>query len=231
MASWTYQGWSQDDNINSGIPYVSSGSYPTTPDFTNVASVWTLEYGLPTPSVPYIDVIDLDDTRLIFDIHPTNNFGLPYCGLHYVKAQGSHMGCTNLTSVTIPASVTVIEPYAFFESSLSSATLSPDCLYYQTTFPVGCTLSYYPTVIRSVSFDDSTELNVSVGQSMASVYAATTVMIRISVGGSYIERECKKFTIEGVDTSAAVTGATGTIKIETKDGTVSITQTFTYNVT
>lgn len=56
---------------------------------------------------------------------------------------GAFANCTNLQSVSIPPSVKSIGRYAFYNTSLTSVTIASDCTYYSTSFPDGCTISFY----------------------------------------------------------------------------------------
>lgn len=56
---------------------------------------------------------------------------------------GTCYNATNLTSVTIPESVKYIGEFAFTNTKLTSVKIASDCVYYPTSFPVGCEISFY----------------------------------------------------------------------------------------
>lgn len=50
----------------------------------------------------------------------------------------------NLRQVSIPRTCKKIGRYAFRNTRLSSVTIASDCVYYNTSFPDGCVVNFYP---------------------------------------------------------------------------------------
>lgn len=59
------------------------------------------------------------------------------------KLIGSFSNATNLRKVSIPPTVKKIGRYSFRNTQLTSVIIARDCEYYDTSFPVGCTVNYY----------------------------------------------------------------------------------------
>lgn len=55
-----------------------------------------------------------------------------------IKPLGAFGRCSSLTTVTIPASVTFIAPYAFAGTGINKVTIGKDCTYFDTSFPKDC---------------------------------------------------------------------------------------------
>lgn len=53
------------------------------------------------------------------------------------------MNAADLEYVSIPESVKFIGQNAFTNTSLKSVRISRDCVFYPTSFPEGCQISYY----------------------------------------------------------------------------------------
>ena len=79
----------------------------------------------------------LDGWYVDSDGHLTNDRLKP------VKQMGAFANCVSLRNVSIPPSVKSIGRYAFYNTSLTSVTIASDCTYYSTSFPDGCTISFY----------------------------------------------------------------------------------------
>lgn len=65
---------------------------------------------------------------------------------NYVPAQnlGAFMNAHNLSVVLIPRSVKYIGATAFRGTRLTSVTIASDCTYFDTSFPEGCAVNFYP---------------------------------------------------------------------------------------
>lgn len=50
----------------------------------------------------------------------------------------------DLQGVSIPRSVKKIGRYSFANTQLKSVTIAKDCEYYDTSFPKGCKINFYP---------------------------------------------------------------------------------------
>lgn len=57
---------------------------------------------------------------------------------------GAFANAHNLRQVSIPKSCKKIGRYAFRNTQLSSVTIASDCVYYNTSFPDGCVVNFYP---------------------------------------------------------------------------------------
>jgi hypothetical protein len=57
---------------------------------------------------------------------------------------GAFANARNLRQVSIPKSCKKIGRYAFRNTQLSSVTIASDCVYYNTSFPDGCVVNFYP---------------------------------------------------------------------------------------
>lgn len=57
---------------------------------------------------------------------------------------GAFANAVSLMQISIPRSCKKIGRYAFRNTHLSSVTIARDCVYYNTSFPEGCVVHYYP---------------------------------------------------------------------------------------
>lgn len=71
------------------------------------------------------------------------NGRLTHSALPEPLSTGAFSGCTNLRQVSIPRSVKFIGAYAFADTALASVRIASDCTYSATSFPEGCTISFY----------------------------------------------------------------------------------------
>ena len=148
MSSWTSGSWSQNDSYYEALPYITATGYTTAPDMTNVKFIWKITApSLIYEGLPYIDATgystapDMTNVKFIWLTTQNNNFNLPY--ITYMENVGAFINCTDLTSVTIPASVKYIDYYTFWNTGLTQVTIASDCVYYPTSFPSGCTVNFY----------------------------------------------------------------------------------------
>lgn len=58
--------------------------------------------------------------------------------------EGAFKNATNLVKVRIPQSCSTIGRYAFEDTKLTKVTVASDCTYYNTSFPSGCVVNFYP---------------------------------------------------------------------------------------
>lgn len=57
---------------------------------------------------------------------------------------GAFANAVSLTQISIPRSCKKIGRFAFTNTQLSSVTIASDCDYYDTSFPAGCVVNFYP---------------------------------------------------------------------------------------
>lgn len=57
---------------------------------------------------------------------------------------GAFANAVSLMQISIPRSCKKIGRYAFRNTQLSSVTIARDCVYYDTSFPEGCVVNFYP---------------------------------------------------------------------------------------
>lgn len=241
MSSWTNGYWSQDDSIFYGLPLTNtSGMTPHEPDFSSgYYFYWYYpeesDY-LPLPkSVTWIDDVDISWLKLMF----SNNdkaYGLPIPSTSPTPINnGSFKGCTGLTSIKIPATVKFIDYYSFNNTGLQSVQIAPDCMYYNNTFPQGCTVTHYPATIDRIELNgDAQDFIVCyIDQPVSAIFNLNRYIpvIRIVDGGKVVERYITDFTVSGLDTSQEAEGLNGVITFKSCDGQVTLTKTFTYDVT
>lgn len=67
---------------------------------------------------------------------------LAHDGLPEASKMGAFADCKKLRNVTIPSTVTYIGPYAFYGTSLTEVTIPRGCVYFDTSFPSGCTVNF-----------------------------------------------------------------------------------------
>lgn len=72
-----------------------------------------------------------------------NSGTYPTIGVDDVVPVGVCLGCSSLTSVTLPKSIKRISDYSFWGTSLKTVTIPSDCVYYEHSFPEECVISYY----------------------------------------------------------------------------------------
>lgn len=57
---------------------------------------------------------------------------------------GAFANATQLRRISIPKSCKKIGRYSFRNTKLTSVTIASDCVYYDTSFPAGCVVNFYP---------------------------------------------------------------------------------------
>lgn len=88
---------------------------------------------------------------------------MPYHELFPVeKPAGAFMNAKNLEYARIPETVRKIGRWAFAETSLSKVRISPECEFYETSFPKNCLIEFY----GSVSDEHSEQLYDSDGNTL-----------------------------------------------------------------
>ena len=108
---------------------MDENSYPTNTDFVDMPSA--------AMATPY--------PHALWRISVGVNDGLPYNGLlAEVPYFGAFANATDLTVVRIPPSVKKIGRESFRGTQLRSVTIASDCEYYDTSFPTGCEINFYP---------------------------------------------------------------------------------------
>lgn len=61
-----------------------------------------------------------------------------------INTLGAFSNAVRLRKISIPRSVKKIGRYAFTNTQLSQVTIASDCEYYDTSFPAGCVITFYP---------------------------------------------------------------------------------------
>ena len=56
---------------------------------------------------------------------------------------GAFYAVPTLSKIKIPSTVKFIADYAFYRTNLKKATISPDCIYYEHSFPEECQVEFY----------------------------------------------------------------------------------------
>lgn len=99
---------------------------------------------LSTPDKPFHG----DSPYTFWRIDPNANDGMPYVGLMIgvpvLVQDGAFKDATNLVKVRIPQSCASIGRCAFGNTQLTKVTIASDCTHYNTSFPDGCVVNFYP---------------------------------------------------------------------------------------
>jgi hypothetical protein len=78
-------------------------------------------------------------------IQENQNNGFPYRGSFLpIEEMGAFANAKKLKRVSIPKTVKKIGKFAFRNTQLTSVTIARDCTYYDTSFPEGCVVNFYP---------------------------------------------------------------------------------------
>lgn len=217
---WQSQDWVQDDSNFYGYPTPRLSDIVYEFDVNDIYCAFKIEnnvfYGYPHS---VFGVAPEFDVEKIYHYFQMNNsfYGYPAAlGITY-EPLGSFMKCTNLQSIQLPESVYELGTHSFFESGLQDVLLAPDCMYYNTTFPAGCTISYYP-----VTTTVSQSLDFTLGQDISNYLDGEYITVNNTITRSLINAYLD------VDTSQLATDKTGYIR---NKYTNNIIQTITYNVT
>ena len=217
--SWQSQAWVQDDDYYYG--YVSPRlSQPLEEfDVNNIFPDFIIEqnmyYGYPY-NVVAGDTIEFDVDKIYhyFEIN-ADFYGYPAAlGIVY-EPLGAFMGCENLSTITIPETVYELGTHSFYQSGLESTTISPDCMFYSTTFPEDCVISYYPattTIQTPIDFILYQDTNIPIN---------TTITINNKVSRTLTQ------AYYDVDVTEVASSKTGYVR---RTGTNVVIQPITYNV-
>ena len=209
--SWSYQDWKQDDDIFYGYitPLRSAEYYQF--DATGVFCGFKTDsqfYGYPHTVYGVAPSFDVNKVYHYFECNDAF-YGYPAALGITFNPLGAFMNCTNLTSLEIPESVYELGPHTFFQSGLESTTISPDCIFYDTTFPSGCTLSYYPFT-TNISSQLPNILNVYCFEGDKLVNEIYSKNLTITVNNK-ITRNLENYLLADVDTSKEYTNVRGAI--------------------
>ena len=100
-------------------------------------------FSLPYPSVltRIVDTIDNSNIKFCFYKYGVENYGLPKSIPYNINIPGACKGLSNLTSVSIPNSVTYIDYYAFWGTGLTEVSLNSNVKYQDSSFPPNCTIN------------------------------------------------------------------------------------------
>ena len=218
--SWQSQDWVQDDNYFDGYVTPKRSQEVSIFDVNDIFCSFSVNsgifYGYPCSIAGNINLFDVDKVYHYFQMN-NSFYGYPAAlGITY-EPLGSFMRCTNLQSIQLPESVYELGTHSFFESGLQDVLLAPDCMYYNTTFPAGCTISYYP-----VTTTVSQPLDFTLGQDISNYLNGEYITVNNTITRSLINAYLD------VDTSQLATGKTGYIRNKYTD---NIIQTITYDVT
>lgn len=96
------------------------------------------------PGKPFVG----DSPYTMWRIDPNANDGMPYLGmmigLPVIASGGAFKDATNLVKIRVPQSCATIGRYGFGGTQLTKVTIASDCTYYNTSFPNGCVVNFYP---------------------------------------------------------------------------------------
>lgn len=144
--SWSYQDWKQDDNIFYGYITPSKSAEYDQFDIDEVFFSHKIDsqfYGYPHTVYGVAPSFDVNKVYHYFECNDAF-YGYPAALGITFNPLGAFMNCSSLTSVNIPESVYEFGAHSFYRSGIDSITISPDSIFYNTTFPEDCTISYYP---------------------------------------------------------------------------------------
>lgn len=218
--SWQSQEWVQDDDYYYG--YVSPKlSQPLEEfDVNNIFPDFIIEpnvyYGYPH-NVVAGDTIEFDVNKVYHYFEINDDFyGYPAAlGIVY-EPLGAFMNCTSLLEINIPETVYQFGSHSFFNSGLESVTISPDAMFYNTTFPEDCVISYYP-----VTTTIQTPVDFILYQDVESLNINATITINNKVSRTLTQ------AYYDVDVTEVASGKTGYVRRKSTD---VIIQPITYNV-
>lgn len=86
-----------------------------------------------------------DSPYTMWRITQNVNGGMPFVGLMMERPFfGAFANAYELKKISIPKSCKKIGAEAFRNTQLTSVTIANDCVYYDTSFPDGCVVNFYP---------------------------------------------------------------------------------------
>lgn len=201
--SWSYQDWKQDDNVFYGyITPLKSAEYDQF-DLTEVFCGFKIDsqfYGYPHTVYGVAPSFDVNKVYHYFERNDAF-YGYPAALGITFNPLGAFMGCTSLTSITIPESVYEFGTHSFYKSGIRSITISPDSVIHENTFDVNCTISFYSFSVSSPEIVD-----LYLGQTNLDV---DYLNLDITINGK-VTRKLKNVYIDA-DVSEIVQGKTGYI--------------------
>lgn len=134
--------YAMESGRNNGYPYqdiVPALVEPLAPEYPTIMFRCDgLTY--PALNVPIIKVLS---EPLPYAI-PTHHKGeYPQLFQNELVKMGTCLGCSNLKSVSIPASVRKITDYAFYGTKLKKVRIPNGCTYFEHSFPEACEIETY----------------------------------------------------------------------------------------
>ena len=149
--SWSYQDWKQDDDVFYGyITPLKSAEYDQF-DINEIFFSHKIDsqfYGYPHTVYGVAPKFDVNKVYHYFECNDAF-YGYPAALGITFNPLGAFMGCTSLTSITIPESVYEFGTHSFYKSGIRSITISPDSVIYDNTFDANCTISFYSFTVSS----------------------------------------------------------------------------------
>ena len=153
--------------------------------------------------------------------HSERTFGF-YSGVSDGQPNGS-FAYSGLKNIRLRKEITEIGRFSFTDSSLQTATLAPDCKYYENTFPSSTTMSFYPAEI--IISPDSFELELGDTE----LPSGTTYSIRVTDGSGSVTRALTGYEYQ-MYTDFPVTDALGSVVYYFNNRNNSIREYFTYTI-
>ena len=205
--SWTSTYWNQDDNLNGGYPYSRYGGVAQKFNTSYSLALFVITdgdfYGYPYAafssfSTPFYFQKTFQLLTMDEDVFEDN-----VCGFNLEPFQlGAFRSCLNVLALDIPVTVISIGKYAFKDSGIEDVWLSPDCTFYDTTFPQTTNLHYY-TVSNFIIVSEPTKKTYVVGETFDETGLEMTATITDKKGFHITRNILHNYEIEGIDTSVA----------------------------
>ena len=210
--SWQSQNWVQDDSNFYGYPTPRLSDVIHEFDTSDIYLAFKVEngvfYGYPHAVFGVAPKFNVEKIYHYFQI--SNSFyGYPAALGITFSPLGAFMGCTGISEITCPESVYEFGTHTFYESSLSEITISPDCIFYDTTFPDDCTISYYPFT-TNISSQLPSILNTYCFDDDKLVDEVDNKNLTITVNNK-TTRNLENYIITDIDTSKEYTNVRGAI--------------------